>query len=281
MIVFDTRSNVLHTPPRCRLLRTRDGIFLVSETNRDAGASRIISDASARRYPYRTVTRPIGTYSWSVLNQEDRTMQTVELFCGTKSFSSVAARRNHATFTLDIVAAFAPDILGDIRAVSASQLPRNPVVLWASPPCQAFSVAAQYRNWNRDWTPKHPRVIEAQKVVRKTLALISELKPDWWFIENPRGMLRHMPFMRGFRRETVAYCQYGSTVQKPTDIWTNAYWWHPRPVCPQGSPCHDPSPRGARGGTQALRGAMERSRIPAGLFDEIFSQLEARYRSAR
>lgn len=206
-------------------------------------------------------------------------MQTIEFFCGTKSFSNVAARRGHQTFTVDIVPAFSPDILADIHDVSASQLPEQPVVLWASPPCQAFSVAAIGHNWNHDRTPKHPRAVEAQKVVRKTIALIVTLKPDWWFIENPRGMLRHMPLMRGFHRQTVTYCQYGGTAQKPTDIWTNAYWWHPKPMCAPRSACHESAPRGSRCGTQALKDAKERSRIPSALFEEIFSQLEARYRA--
>src|SRR5471032_505597 len=156
-------------------------------------------------------------------------MQTVELFCGTKSFSKVAVHRGHKTFTLDIEPAFAPDLLASIRDVRPAQLPHNPLILWASPPCQAFSVAALYRNWNPDGTPKHQRVIEAKKIVRKTIALIDAIKPDWWFIENPRGMLRKMPFMQDFHRQTITYCQYGGTAQKPTDIWTNAHWWEPRP----------------------------------------------------
>ncbi len=205
-------------------------------------------------------------------------MQTIELFCGTKSFSNVAKDHGHATFTLDIEPSFSPDLLADIRKVRASFLPQRPVILWASPPCQAFSVAALRHNWNPDRTPKHPRVIEAQKVVKKTLALIRAVNPDWWFVENPRGMLRHMPFMRGYRRETVSYCQYGATVQKPTDIWTNAHWWRPRPMCAAGAPCHEAARRGERRmGTQGMKNARERSRIPAGLFEDILAQLAMRY----
>ena len=207
-------------------------------------------------------------------------MQTVELFCGTKSFSNVAAARGFKTFTLDIEPAFSPDLCSSILRVTPEQLPRHPVVLWASPPCQAFSVAALHHNWHRDGTPKHPRVFDALKVVRRTLRLIDEIRPDWWFIENPRGMLRKQSFMQGLDRRTVTYCQYGDMRQKPTDIWTNAHWWEPQASCVRGAACHVAAPRGSRAGTQGIKGARERSRIPARLFDEIFAQLLERYRSA-
>ena len=92
-----------------------------------------------------------------------------------------------------------------------------------------------------------------------------------WFIENPRGMLRKMPFLlrlmedTGGRRHTVTYCQYGERRQKPTDIFTN----HPdpqfRPPCRRGDKCHDAAPRGSKTGTQGLRGKLDRARLPTEL----------------
>lgn len=71
-----------------------------------------------------------------------------------------------------------------------------------------------------------------------------------------------MDFMRGFPRYTVTYCQYGSTRMKPTDIWTN----HPdpkfKPPCHNGDCCHVAAPRGAKTGTQGLKGSIERAKIP-------------------
>lgn len=56
---------------------------------------------------------------------------------------------------------------------------------------------------------------------------------------------------------------------KPTDLWTN----HPNPrflpPCHNGDPCHEPAPRGSRTGTQGLKNAMERSRIPDKLCEHI------------
>src|SRR6266851_444565 len=208
-------------------------------------------------------------------------MQTIELFCGTKSFSKVAASRGYTTLTVDVDCAHQPDLVGDILTLSPAHLPRAPLVMWASPPCQTFSVLSIPYYWNADGTP---RSLTGHRLVGKTLALIIDLKPKWWFIENPRGMLRKVSWFNkaigdlGGVRKTITYCQYGDTRQKPTDIWTNARWWRSRRPCAPGDPCHDrASGRGAlrcHAGTVALGGARERSRIPSGVFSEILSQLE-------
>ena len=110
--------------------------------------------------------------------------------------------------------------------------------------------------------------------VLKTLELIKELKPKYWFIENPRGVLRKMAFMDGLHRNTVTYCQYGDIRMKPTDIWTNLIDWKPKPMCKNGDSCHVSAPRGARTGTQGLKGAKERGVIPEKIFYEIFKAIE-------
>ena len=90
-----------------------------------------------------------------------------------------------------------------------------------------------------------------------------------YFVENPRGGMRKTEFMEGRPRYTVTYCQYGDTRMKPTDIWTN----HPnpkfKPMCKNGDPCHTRAPRGAKTGTQGLKGSKERSVIPAMLCEHI------------
>lgn len=204
-------------------------------------------------------------------------MNTVELFCGTKSFSKVMVTHGYSTFTADIRPEFEPDYLGDIRNLKS--LPYVPDILWASPPCQGFSVAVIGRNWNRDYTPKTDSARLAIDLVLATLRIIEREKPEYWFIENPRGMLRKMPFMDDFLKEqggvrhTISYCQYGDTRQKPTDIWTNCLNWKPRPMCKRGATCHEAAPRGSKTGTQGIKGARDRGRIPEALFEEILSSI--------
>jgi len=197
-------------------------------------------------------------------------MKTIELFSGTKSFSKIAARLGHGTFTVDNDPGTYPDLIADIRILDKSDFPYAPDILWASPPCQGFSVATIGRNWYRDGTPKSPSAELAIELIEHTLRLIEELEPTWFFIENPRGMLRTLLHLQHLNRYTVTYCQYGDTKMKPTDIWTNADWWSPREACINGAPCHEAAPRGSRTGTQGIKGAKARGAIPPDLFDEIF-----------
>lgn len=81
-----------------------------------------------------------------------------------------------------------------------------------------------------------------------------------------------MPFMQSFIMHTITYCQYGDTRMKPTDIWTNADWFVPRPKCKNGDRCHDAAPRGTSQGTQKIKGAMNRGVIPPALFEDILLQ---------
>jgi site-specific DNA-cytosine methylase len=202
-------------------------------------------------------------------------MKTIELFCGTKSFSKVAGQLKHETFTVDINPSVKPDMVADISTLTAKDFPYRPDMLWCSPPCEAFSVASIGHHWRRDKTPKSATAWQSLNLVRRMISLIEELNPTWFFIENPRGMLRKQILMHQFDRRTITYCQYGDARMKPTDIWTNAYWWNYRSPCKNGAPCHERAPRGSKSGTQGQQNAQARGAIPAALFEEIFIQESA------
>lgn len=185
----------------------------------------------------------------------------------------------HDTHTIDNDPRLDPDWCEDMLETSLSSFRGNVDILWASPPCQGFSVAVIGRNWNRDYTPKTDSARLAMALAMRTLDLIREAKPTYFFIENPRGMLRKMPFMEAFLKEmggvrhTISYCQYGDTRQKPTDIWTNALWWKPRAICSPGAKCHVSAPRGSRTGTQGMKNAKDRGVIPPAVFEELLEQM--------
>ena len=77
-------------------------------------------------------------------------------------------------------------------------------------------------------------------------------------------------------RDTVWYCQYGENRAKPTDIWNNDMEWIPREVCKNGNPdCHhQPAPRGSQTGTQCMKNAYEKSKVPYELCKEILERIK-------
>lgn len=208
--------------------------------------------------------------------REVDTMNTLELFSGTKSFSKIANKLGHNTFTIDDDPELEPDLVQDIIDLREEQLPYKPDIIWASPPCTTFSVASISHHWTggkKAYVPKTDKAVLGIEMVESTLDLIDQLKPKYWFIENPRGVLRNLPTMQELHRVTVTYCQYGDTRMKPTDIWTNLTEWIPKPMCKNGDPCHESAPRGSKTGTQGLKNAKERGVIPPELFKEIFNTL--------
>jgi hypothetical protein len=201
-------------------------------------------------------------------------MNILELFAGSRSFAKVAAAHGHATFTSDNTAFEGIDYVIDILDFNPLQVPFVPDIIWASPPCTGFSVAAIGKSWNRDYTPKSDTARLGMQLVQRTLEIIAlylAVNPDLkFYVENPRGMLRKLPLMKDLPyHHTVTYCQYGDTRMKPTDIWTNDSEWHPKAACKNGAPCHVAAPRGSKNGTQGLKGAYARSQVPAGIAMEI------------
>jgi hypothetical protein len=191
----------------------------------------------------------------------EKYMKVLELFSGTGSFSNVCKERGHETFTVDFDKQFKPDMIADISKIEVADISFKPDVIWASPPCQKFSIMTVYKNWtkieNGAFQPKNTETIEAINVVKHTINLINDIQPKLFFIENPRAMLRKMSFMQDLPRKTVTYCQYGTPYQKATDIWTNSKEWMPKPVCSPKSPCHVRAPRGSRYGIQGMDGFRE------------------------
>ena len=175
-------------------------------------------------------------------------MKVIELFSGTESFSKVSRERGHQAFTIEMDRSFNPNLCINILDLDISMIPeefKNPDIIWASPPCTTFSVASIRHYWENG-KPKNEKTLEGIKIVKKTIEIIEALKPKFFIIENPRGMLRKQEFMLSLKRDTVTYCQYGLEYQKATDLWNNLINWNHKPMC---SPR---SPRGSRNGIQGV-----------------------------
>lgn len=208
-------------------------------------------------------------------------MHLLELFAGSRSVGKVAETLGMEVFSVDIMPFEGINLVKDIEFLSLSDIPFIPDIIWASPLCTTYSIAAI--STHRDRTkPKTELAEKSDRVIQQTLAIIRSYPGCKWFIENPRGMLRKMPFMRGLMRTTVTYCSYGDTRMKPTDIWSNyiqdlfhPIGWKPRPMCWNGHrKCHhERAPRGSKTGTQGLSHDYERSIIPQELCMEILTSI--------
>jgi hypothetical protein len=197
-------------------------------------------------------------------------MKLLELFCGTKSIGKEFEHAGFEVTSLDFDPQFDPTITTDILIIPDDYFSGFDVV-WASPPCNAFSVCRIGKNWHHDHTPKNDIARQGLAILEKTVAIIKHINPKMFWIENPVGKMRRMPILGDFIRQSVTYCQYGDSRMKPTDIWTNT-WWQPRPMCKQGDSCHDAAPRGSKTGTQGLKNSRSRAIIP-----ELFCREIAQY----
>lgn len=209
-------------------------------------------------------------------------MNVLELFAGSRSIGKEAEKLGYNVFSSDLNEFEKIDYAVDILEFDINKVPFKPDMIWASPPCTYFSVASIGKHWNKDHTPKSENALLGLKIIEKTIKIIKELNPKFWFIENPRGKLRKLEVVKGLPRTTVWYCQYGDIRAKPTDIWSNhiknifnPLGWNPRSECFNGNKnCHhEAAPRGSSTGTQGLKGNYDRSKIPNKLCKEILKSI--------
>lgn len=211
--------------------------------------------------------------------------QAVDLFAGRGSFTRAALARGYKVDTYDLLPL---SRLGDLHwhhsgDARKADLPHGAYFLWASPPCEGFSVGSIGHHWTKE-LPRRPKTDRARlglDLLRCAVQHIAQTRPRYWALENPRGMMRVVIDdilaeygITDYRRCTVTYCQYGDDRMKPTDIWNNIHAWTPRPHCNNGDPCHTAAPRGSRTGTQGRGNYLDRSKVPTPLVEEILEAVE-------
>ena len=208
-------------------------------------------------------------------------MNVLELHAGSRSIGKVAEELGYNVFSVDWTDYDNINLVIDIEQLKPSDIPFIPDIIWTSPDCTTYSIAAisHHRNGTQpisDYAKKCDAVNFHQiDLINYYLRLNPNLK---FFIENPRGMMRKMPFVNGIDRTTVWYCKYGDNRAKPTDIFTNNLFsvfnpkgWIPKHKCHNGNKnCHHESaPRGSKTGTQGKKDSYNRSKIPQQLAIDI------------
>jgi site-specific DNA-cytosine methylase len=153
-------------------------------------------------------------------------MLLLELFKGTGSIGKVAKEMKMDIISLDFDKKFEPDILTDILKWNYKTIP-VPDIIWASPPCDTFSILA-YPRYERNPDTAEPyseRAKTGTAILYKTLEIIEyflKKNPNLkWVIENPRGMMRKDKHMKDLYYETTSYNNYESKRYKPTNFFSN------------------------------------------------------------
>ncbi|AHJ87217.1 putative C-5 cytosine-specific DNA methylase I [Bacillus phage BCP8-2] len=214
-------------------------------------------------------------------------LKVLELYAGTRSIGKAFEKRGHEVYSIEWDEKH-PNInwYADISKITAKDILERfgqPDIIWMSPDCTTYSMAGISHHRRKAEDGQLEPISDYAKFCDElnwhTRALLEELKPKYYFIENPRGGMRKMHFAQnlpfGGERHTVTYCQYTTDLpleqrrMKPTDILTN----HPDPKfkapCKNGAPCHVSAPRGSATGTQGIKGSVDRSRIPEELCNHV------------
>ena len=181
-------------------------------------------------------------------------IKVFEMFAGSCSFSNEAKKMNFKTFTTDIFQFGEIDYVVDIMNIDLKKIPFTPNVVWASIPCETFSISSCHHHWTPNGKPKSKECKKGIKILQRTVDIIKKIDPKYFFIENPVGLMRKQKILRqlkGIKKATICYCKYGDTRMKPTDIFTNYLSdifspneWTPKEMCFNGNKkCHhQPAP---------------------------------------
>ena len=202
-------------------------------------------------------------------------MTVLELFAGTRSIGKAFEEKGHKVISIDWDKRFEDiDLYADIGELTVEQIielcgSRTPDVIWASPDCTTYSkMTANNHHVRICYTPipvsEYAKYCDENN--SKLFNMINKLSLEYdiiYFIENPQGYLRYMNFVSGFPRYTITYCQYGLSIRKATDIFTNFPNPRFKPPCGYKSKCH------IYDGVRKIDSSFEKSKIPIGLCEHI------------
>lgn len=161
-------------------------------------------------------------------------MKLLELFSGQGSISKAFKEDGWEIFRVDWSDKVEAELHADISKLTVKDIVKLcrgvPDVIWASPDCTTYSIATHlHRTLKERLKPKTEYAAQCDTTNISMWKLIDDLVKlgtKYYFVENPRGRMRHMDFTKNRKRYTTTYCAWGRTdngkyTMKPTDIWTN------------------------------------------------------------
>ena len=122
-------------------------------------------------------------------------LNVLELFAGTRSIGKAFEARGHRVFSIEWDKRFEDiDLYEDILTVTFDDIVKyfgHPDVIWASPDCSSYSVAAishhRVKESSGNLAPISEYAKFCDRVNQHVICLMLALSPRYWFIENPRG----------------------------------------------------------------------------------------------
>lgn len=143
----------------------------------------------------------------------------VDLCSGLGGFSEAFINRGHDVIRIDNNRRFrtVPNtIIGNVRDLPLEQ-DLEPDILLMSPPCNRFSLASAKLHWKKG-KPANWGTVESLRRVFWCIDAVDYLKPHYWVMENPTGMLRKVI---GEPNIKTYWASWGEKLLKPTDLWGN------------------------------------------------------------
>lgn len=153
----------------------------------------------------------------------------IDLCSGLGGFSRAFVNAGWEVVTVDIDPKFKPTVLhtvtlpyeayGEILRYCVKPLEEySKVVVLASPPCQAFSIANA-----QAWVDTIPEGLQVATgcliLIRAFMRARDQVGKDTAFcLENPRGRMR---WFLGRPKSVIRLKDYGKATRKPTDLWHN------------------------------------------------------------
>ena len=146
-------------------------------------------------------------------------INAIELFSGNADITKAFKENGINCISVDYDESKHPDFCKDVYRLSTAFL-MDFDFIWASPDCTTYSLASHGKHRKKGGIPVSDYAFrcdgENALFVKKLLYIN---KP--FIIENPRGHLRNMFFMKGLHRATIYYSVYGAPYSKPTDLFSN------------------------------------------------------------
>ena len=123
-------------------------------------------------------------------------MNLLECFAGSRSIGKIAEQFGFNVFSIDKHPFENIDLVADMEFITIKDIPFLPDIIWASPPCTTYSIAA-ISHHRKGYFPISDSAKKSDRLLSNTAKLINDIlliNPDMkFFIENPVGMMRKMP----------------------------------------------------------------------------------------